>query len=139
MRAGEPMGVEVLDSKRVQHVASGRVDLALCGDEYVARDLFWDTTFRLHCRACLTALTTETAEQSNSPAAGSGRRQEGMRAIDRLYAQHIGNPRGRIALWLDETEAIELAEHFGRNDSAYDELMEAVERAYPAAEQGAEE
>jgi hypothetical protein len=45
--------------------------------------------------------------------------------------QHIGNARGRIAVWLDESEAIDLAHHFGPRDLAYTELLEAVERAYP--------
>lgn len=45
---------------------------------------------------------------------------------------HIGNPRGRIALWLDDTEAIDMALHYGPGDGAYRELMEAVEKAYPA-------
>jgi hypothetical protein len=44
--------------------------------------------------------------------------------------QHVGNPRGRIAVWLDEGEAIDLAVMYG-SDGAYDELMQAVERAYP--------
>lgn len=43
----------------------------------------------------------------------------------------IGNSRGRIALYLDETEAIDLAHHYGPGDLAYDELMDAVEQAYP--------
>lgn len=45
--------------------------------------------------------------------------------------QHIGNGKGRIALWLDETEATDLADHYGPGDLAYGELMQAVERAYP--------
>lgn len=61
-----------------------------------------------------------------------------MRAIDRLYAQHVGNAHGRIALWLDEVEALDLAEHYGRHDLAYDELTKAVERAYPKAVQPGE-
>jgi hypothetical protein len=43
----------------------------------------------------------------------------------------IGNARGRIALYLDETEAIDLAHQYGPGDRAYDELMDAVEKAYP--------
>ena len=52
-------------------------------------------------------------------------------------AVKIGNPRGRIALYLDETEATELAEHYGPGDLAYDELMQAVEAAYPGREEEA--
>lgn len=48
----------------------------------------------------------------------------------------IGNPRGRIALYLDETEAIDMAHHYGPGDGAYDELMQAVERAYPPESDG---
>lgn len=45
--------------------------------------------------------------------------------------ERIGDAHGRIALYLDEQGARDLAETFGRSDSAYDELMEAVSRAYP--------
>ena len=48
--------------------------------------------------------------------------------------QHIGNGRGRIALWLDETEAIDLAYLYGLNDLGAKELLDAVERAYPSVE-----
>lgn len=50
------------------------------------------------------------------------------------YAQHIGNARGRIAVWLDESEAIDLAEFYGPGDEAHAEIMAAVERAYPKVE-----
>lgn len=46
----------------------------------------------------------------------------------------IGNCRGRIALYLDETDAIDMAEHYGSADGAYDELMAAVAKAYPPTE-----
>lgn len=49
----------------------------------------------------------------------------------RRAAVEIGNARGRIALYLDETEAIDLAHHYGPGDAAYEELMAAIERAYP--------
>jgi hypothetical protein len=42
----------------------------------------------------------------------------------------IGNAHGRIALYLDETEAIDLAGLYGSYDLAYEELLEAVEKAY---------
>lgn len=48
--------------------------------------------------------------------------------------QHIGNPRGRIAVWLDEAEAIDLAHLYGHRDGAYEEILDAVERAYPKEE-----
>lgn len=47
----------------------------------------------------------------------------------------IGNPQGRIALYLDDTEAIDIAEFYGPRDYAYRELMDAVERAYPKEEE----
>ena len=41
---------------------------------------------------------------------------------------HVGNfGHRRIALWLDPDEAENIAMAFGRNDLAYDEIMEAVE------------
>lgn len=43
----------------------------------------------------------------------------------------IGNAHGRIALFLDETEAIDLAGMYGVQDGAYREIMDAVEKAYP--------
>lgn len=43
----------------------------------------------------------------------------------------IGNPRGKIALLLDESDAVNLAEVFGPSDLAWKELMDAVEKAYP--------
>lgn len=51
--------------------------------------------------------------------------------MSRRAVVEIGNAHGRIALYLDEREAIDLAEHYGRSDEAYRELMEAVEKAYP--------
>ncbi len=47
-------GKAVLDSKRVQHVAAD-ADRTFCGEEWVALDLHWDTTTRVHCIACLAA------------------------------------------------------------------------------------
>lgn len=44
---------------------------------------------------------------------------------------HIGNNRGKIALWLDETEAIDLAYKYGLDDLGSKELLNAVEVAYP--------
>lgn len=46
-------------------------------------------------------------------------------------AVEIGNPRGRIAVYLDETEAIDMAHHYGLGDGFAAELLEAVEKAYP--------
>lgn len=48
-----------------------------------------------------------------------------------LLEQHIGNAHGRIAVWLDEQEALDLAAHFPYPDLFGAELAEAVERAYP--------
>ena len=44
---------------------------------------------------------------------------------------HIGNPNGRIAVWCDEDEAVELALVYGPRDGFYREVMDAVEQAYP--------
>lgn len=38
-------------------------------------------------------------------------------------------------MWLDETEAIDLAHLYGHRDGAYDELLGAVERAYPKSDE----
>lgn len=45
--------------------------------------------------------------------------------------EKIGNPRGRIALYLDESEAIDMAYKYGLDDAGSVELLAAVERAYP--------
>ena len=45
--------------------------------------------------------------------------------------QHIGDLHGRIAFWMDERTAIDLAVLYGPRDLAYREIMDAVERAYP--------
>jgi hypothetical protein len=50
--------------------------------------------------------------------------------------QHVGNAHGRIAVWCDESEAIELAERYHPDDVFRLELMEAVERAYPKEDEG---
>jgi len=42
---------------------------------------------------------------------------------------HLGN--GKIAVWLDEKDAIDMAHHYGPSDRFYDELMYAVKLAYP--------
>ena len=54
-----------------------------------------------------------------------------MMQADRNGVVHIGNASGKIAVYLDETEAIDLAYLYGPRDDAYRELMEAVEIAYP--------
>ena len=51
------------------------------------------------------------------------------------YVERIGNPRGRIAVYLDEREAIDMAEHYGSHDLFSKELMDAVERAYPKGDE----
>lgn len=43
----------------------------------------------------------------------------------------IGSAHGRIALYLTETEAIDLAHLYGLDDIGAREIMEAVEKAYP--------
>lgn len=45
----------------------------------------------------------------------------------------IGNPRGRIALYLDEAEARNLAAIFPPPNMGGAELLEAIKKAYPAA------
>ena len=45
--------------------------------------------------------------------------------------EKIGNAHGRIAMYFDWAEAIDLAEHYGPGDAAYKEILDAVERAYP--------
>lgn len=44
---------------------------------------------------------------------------------------HIGNPDGRIVIWCDENEAIDIASHYSYKDGFHREIMEAVEKAYP--------
>lgn len=44
---------------------------------------------------------------------------------------HIGNPVGRIAIWCDEREAMDIANWYGPRDLFYREVVEAVEKAYP--------
>ena len=56
-----------------------------------------------------------------------------MRVKEHPYTQHIGSAHGRIALWLTESEAIDLAHLYGLDDIGAREIMEAVEKAYPAA------
>ena len=50
----------------------------------------------------------------------------------------IGRAQGRIALYLDETDAREhldiFEERYGPNDEATKELRDAIERAYPPPE-----
>lgn len=48
--------------------------------------------------------------------------------------QHIGDADGRIALWLNEQGAHDLADVFGVEDKAREELLDAIERAYPKGE-----
>ena len=45
--------------------------------------------------------------------------------------EKIGNAHGRIALYLDYDEAMDLAAHFSYPDKAGIELTEAATRAYP--------
>lgn len=49
-------------------------------------------------------------------------------------AVHVGNPHGKIAIWCDETEAVDLANHYGPSDDFFREVMDAVEKAYPESE-----
>jgi hypothetical protein len=53
--------------------------------------------------------------------------------------EKIGNPHGRIALYLDYDEAMDLAQKYPYPDTGGIELVEAATRAYPervAAEEG---
>lgn len=43
----------------------------------------------------------------------------------------IGNPNGKIALYLDKEEATDIAYYYGPSDLAYTELMKAISEAYP--------
>lgn len=45
--------------------------------------------------------------------------------------QHIGSAHGRIAVWLTKAQAEYLAKLYGPGDRAWDELMAAIDRAYP--------
>lgn len=47
---------------------------------------------------------------------------------------HVGNAHGKIAIWCDESEAIEIAEFYGPRDAFYKEVMKAVSVAYPKTE-----
>jgi hypothetical protein len=61
----------------------------------------------------------------------------------RLYRNHltfrpgrngvveIGNAHGKVAVYLDEREAIDVALMYGDGDGMYDEILAAVEAAYP--------
>lgn len=51
-------------------------------------------------------------------------RRRGKRIVE------IGDADGLIALFLDETAAVDLAYLYGPSDDAYDEIMRAVEEAY---------
>lgn len=55
---------------------------------------------------------------------------------NRLERVEIGDGNGKIVLFLNETSAIDLAQLYGPSDGAYDELMQAVERAYPETAPG---
>ena len=56
-------GRAVLDAERVQHIASPVQGLSYCGAEYVALDLHWAETTRIHCTVCL----EEARDQGESP------------------------------------------------------------------------
>lgn len=60
--------------------------------------------------------------------------------IDR-DAVHIGNPKGKIAIWCDESEAIGLANMYGFRDGFFKDIMDAVAKAYPPipSEEGAQD
>ena len=46
-------------------------------------------------------------------------------------AVHIGNPKGKIAVWCDETQANDLISLYGPNDGFTQDLRGAIEEAYP--------
>lgn len=48
---------------------------------------------------------------------------------------HIGNPRGKIAIWCDDSEALDIAYSYSPQDRFYQEIMDAVVKAYPPSEQ----
>lgn len=54
--------------------------------------------------------------------------------MGRVGEQHIGNPNGLIAIWCDESEAIDIATHYLWPDEFGREIMQAIERAYPKRE-----
>lgn len=45
---------------------------------------------------------------------------------------HIGDPDGRVALWLNERSCYDLAQCLRHDDRGHTELIEAAMRAYPA-------
>ena len=49
------------------------------------------------------------------------------------HVVEIGSAHGKIALYLTEAEAIDLAHLYGLDDIGAQEIMEAVETAYPPA------
>jgi len=50
---------------------------------------------------------------------------------DRDGIVRIGNPKGKIALYLDENEAMDVMYFYGPRDGAYRELWDAIVAAYP--------
>ena len=55
----------------------------------------------------------------------------GDRYADRLYRQEIGDADGRIALFLNEQSARDLADLLSHDDLGRKEILDAIARAYP--------
>lgn len=53
-------------------------------------------------------------------------------------AVHIGDAKGRIALWLDEQSAWDLADLFRHEDLGRKEIIDAILKAYPKEEEADE-
>ena len=51
--------------------------------------------------------------------------------------EHIGDWDGRIALWLNEQSAHDLADCFSHEDLGRKEILDAIERAYPEPQDAA--
>jgi len=57
---------------------------------------------------------------------------------NRAYNQrgvHIGNPNGLVAIWLDEGQCFDLAEHYSYPDTFGKEIIEAAIKAYALDEE----
>ena len=58
-----------------------------------------------------------------------------MRAKEHPNTQHVGNPRGLIAIWCDESEALDIADRYRYPDTFGIDIIKAVQRAYPRDEE----
>ena len=116
----------LVDEQR-ERAEAAEAELARLREGLIAKATFWEENAGRFTHGADTVLR-ESAHALRVLATPPG-----YSAVRRPGEVHIGNPRGLIAVWLDEQDAHDMAAHYGHRDAFSGELIAAIDKAYPAA------